>query len=182
MRVITGLARGRKLRTLDGNDVRPTTDMVKESMFSIIQFDIEGRSVLDLFSGCGQLGIEAISRGAKEAVFIDKSKQSAAVTLENIKSVGFEDKCKVYNKDYAAFLSGCGQKFDIVFLDPPYSTGILGQALSKLDNVLKDTSVVICEHPFGEEMPDCVGNLNLYRNYKYGKLAVTVYKRGDVDG
>ena len=95
MRVITGLARGRKLRTLDGNDVRPTTDMVKESMFSIIQFDIEGRSVLDLFSGCGQLGIEAISRGAKEAVFIDKSKQSAAVTLENIKSVGFEDKCKV---------------------------------------------------------------------------------------
>ena len=79
-------------------------------------------------------------------------------------------------------MSGCSQKFDIIFLDPPYSTGILGQALSKLDSVLKDNSVVICEHPFGEELPDSVGNLNFYRNYKYGKLAVTVYKRGDVDG
>ena len=182
MRVITGLARGRKLRTLEGNDVRPTTDLVKESMFSIIQFDIEGRSVLDLFSGSGQLGIEAISRGAKEAVFVDKSKQSVAVTGENIKSVGFEDKCKVYNKDYAAFLSGCNRKFDIIFLDPPYSTGILSDALSKIDGVLKDTSIILCEHPFGEEMPESVGNLNLYRNYKYGKLSVTVYKRGDVDG
>ncbi|MBQ2815361.1 MAG: 16S rRNA (guanine(966)-N(2))-methyltransferase RsmD [Clostridia bacterium] len=182
MRVITGLARGRKLRTLDGNDVRPTTDLVKESIFSIIQFDIDGRSVLDLFSGCGQLGIEAVSRGAKEAVFVDKSKQSATVTLENIKSVGFEDKCKVFNKDFATFLSGCGQKFDIIFLDPPYSTGLLAEALSKLDNVLKDTSVVICEHPYGEKLPDSVGNLAFYRNYKYGKLAVTVYKRGDIDG
>lgn len=182
MRVITGLARGRKLKTLDGNDVRPTTDMVKEAMFSIIQFDIEGRSVLDLFSGSGQLGIEAVSRGAKEAVFVDKSRKSLSVTLENINSFGFSDSCKVVNKDYSAFLSGCTKRFDIVFLDPPYSTGILQDALSKLGRVIKETSTVICEHPFGEKMPENTGDLSLYRSYKYGKLAVTVYKRGDING
>ncbi len=182
MRVITGSARGRRLRTLEGNDVRPTTDLVKEAIFSIIQFDIEGRSVLDLFSGSGQLGIEAVSRGAGQAVFVDKSKQSAAVTLENVKTVGFSDKCKVVNKDYSAFLSGCSQSFDIVFLDPPYSTGLLQQSLQKLGGVIKKTSIVICEHPFGEEMPASTGELPMYRQYKYGKLALTVYKRSEIDG
>lgn len=177
MRVITGSARGKKLKTLDGNDVRPTTDMVKEAMFSIIQFDIEDRIVLDLFSGSGQLGIEAVSRGAKQAVFVDKSRQSLSVTLENINSVGFSDRCKTVNKDYSLFLSGCTQQFDIVFLDPPYSTGILQDALNKLGSVIKDTSTVVCEHPFGEKMPENTGNLPLYRSYKYGKLAVTVYKK-----
>lgn len=182
MRVITGSARGRRLRTLDGNDVRPTTDMVKEAMFSIIQFDIEGRSVLDLFSGSGQLGIEAISRGASSATFVDCSRASVDVTRENIKAVGFEPQCKIVNRDYTAFLSRCTEKFDIVLLDPPYSTGILQNALDKLPRVLKDTSVVICEHPFGEEMPESTGSLPKYREYKYGKLAVTVYKRGEIDG
>ncbi len=182
MRVITGLARGRKLKTLEGNDVRPTTDMVKEAMFSIIQFDIEGRRILDLFAGCGQLGIEAISRGADFATFVDKSKQSVDVINENIKTVGFETSSKAVNKDYSAFLSGCTDKFDIVFLDPPYSCGILQDALLKLGKVLKETSTVICEHPYGEAVPEKTGELTVYRRYKYGKLAVTVYKRGEIDG
>ena len=182
MRVITGSARGRRLRTLEGKDVRPTTDMVKEAMFSIIQFDIEGKKVLDLFSGCGQLGIEAISRGADFVTFVDKSKQSIDVINENIKTVGFAQNSKVVNKDYAAFLSGCTDKFDIVFLDPPYSIGLLQEALLKLDKALKDTSTVICEHPYGENMPDFAANLPKFKQYKYGKVAVTVYKRGEIDG
>ena len=182
MRVITGSARGRKLRTLEGKDVRPTTDMVKEAMFSIIQFDIEGRKVLDLFAGCGQLGIEAISRGADFVTFVDKSKQSIDVINDNLKTVGFAQNSKIVNKDYGAFLSGCTDKFDIVFLDPPYSIGLLQEALSKLDKVIKDTSTVICEHPYGENVPDFAGNLPKFRQYKYGKVAVTVYKRGEIDG
>ncbi len=182
MRVITGSARGRKRRTLEGRDVRPTTDMVKEAMFSIIQFDIEGRKVLDLFAGCGQLGIEAVSRGAVSATFVDKSRQSVDVINENVKAVGFSAESKVVNKDYSAFLSGCADKYDIVFLDPPYATGLLQDAISKLGRVLKDTSTDFCEHPFGETVPETAGDLPLYRQYKYGKLAVTVYKRGEIDG
>ena len=155
--------------------------MVKESMFSIIQFDIEGRSVLDLFSGCGQLGIEAVSRGAKEAVFVDKSKQSAAVTLENIKSVGFEDKCKVYNKDYAAFLSGCSQKFDIIFLDPPYALDIGKTALKKIADrgLLNQDGVVVYERdvPFTGE----VMGLRAYDERRYGKAYLTFFARGNED-
>ena len=175
MRVITGLARGRKLRTLDGNNVRPTTDMVKESMFSIIQFDIEGRSVLDLFSGCGQLGIEAVSRGAREAVFVDKSKQSAAVTLENIKSVGFEDKCKVYNKDYAAFLSGCGQKFDIVFLDPPYDSDYYEKSLCllKQNDLLNQNAVIVVESS-KDVVPNIPSYYEITRQKFYGTVCVSL--------
>ena len=120
MRVITGTARGRRLKEPQGMDIRPTTDKVKESMFSILQFDIEGRRVLDLFGGTGQLGIEALSRGALEVVFVDKSAAALKLIRENLELCGLSDQARVRNGDSLAYLRS-GEKFDLVFLDPPYA-------------------------------------------------------------
>ena len=118
MRVITGSARGRKLKTPENYDIRPTTDNVKESVFNIIQFDIEGRRVLDLFAGTGQLGIECLSRGASSAVFVDQSREAVKIVKENLKACGLTG--TVVQADAMSFLRTCG-KFDIIFVDPPCS-------------------------------------------------------------
>ena len=122
MRVITGTARGRVLRTLEGEDVRPTTDRVKEAVFSIIQFEIEGRRVLDLFAGSGQLGIEALSRGAASATFVDMSKDSLSAVKYNLEHTKLGDNAKVVQTDALSFLKLTKDKFDLVFLDPPYAS------------------------------------------------------------
>ena len=129
MRIITGSRRGRKLKTLPGDAVRPTPDRVKEALFNILQFDLEGRVFLDLFAGSGQIGLEALSRGAKRAVFVDSAKASCGVVLENIHTTGFENEAQVMNAEYASYLLRCTETFDIAFLDPPYRTGTLTKAL-----------------------------------------------------
>ena len=176
MRVITGTARGRRLETPNGEDVRPTTDVVKESVFSIIQFSVEGRSFLDAFAGSGQMGIEAISRGAKRAVFIDSSRRSLEIIRRNIKICGFEDKSEVLANDTLRFLSSSTDKFDIVFLDPPYRTGLLQDALHKTPNVMRDTGYIICEHPIEEELPERVSFFKIRKSYRYGKIMITIYE------
>lgn len=123
MRIITGSRRGRKLKTLPGDAVRPTPDRVKEALFNILQFDLEGRVFLDLFAGSGQIGLEALSRGAKRAVFVDSAKASCGVVLENIHTTGFENEAQVMNAEYASYLLRCTETFDIAFLDPPYRAG-----------------------------------------------------------
>ena len=123
MRVITGSARGRKLKTLEGLDVRPTTDMVKEAVFTIIQFRVPYASMLDLFAGCGQMGIEALSRGASRVVFVDSSRQSQAVIKENLTATGLMKQSRVIADDVVSFLSHASDKYDIIFLDPPYDEG-----------------------------------------------------------
>ena len=162
MRVITGSARGMTLRTLDGSDVRPTTDKVKEAVFSAIQFEIEGRRVLDLFAGSGQLGIEALSRDAKEATFVDADKNAIKIVKENLAKtrLGMTDKI-----------------FDIAFLDPPYQTGLLQKALSLLGGHMAQGGIAVCEHPFVEQLPDEQGGLVKQKEYKYGKVAVTIYRK-----
>ena len=177
LRVITGSARGRQLRTLDGDDVRPTTDRVKEAMFSIIQFDIEGRRILDLFAGSGQLGIEALSRGAKEATCVDRDKRYVAIIKENLAKTGFDKNSVIMQTDAFSFLRMTGGEFDIVFLDPPYGTGMLQKALGMLSDCVAQGGTVICEHPYGEEMPETADELKLYRTYKYGKTALTTYRK-----
>ena len=140
MRVITGSARGRRLITLEGDDVRPTTDIVKEALFSIIQFEIEGRNVLDLFGGCGQLAIEALSRGARSATIVDLSKKSVEIIKKNVNSTGFTNNAFVVNSDATAFLSRTREKFDIALLDPPYSKGLIEKALenhNKMEDVME---------------------------------------------
>ena len=177
MRVVGGRKRGTLLIGFDREEVRPTLDRGKESMFNIIQFDIEGRTVLDLFAGSGQLGIEALSRGADYAVFVDKSQTSIDHITQNIKNTGFEDKSKVIRGDYSAVLMGMNTEFDYVFLDPPYASDFLIKALSLVQKCVKDHGLIICEHPKEQELPSQVGEFVLKKAYRYGKIVLSVYHR-----
>ena len=176
MRVIAGTARNRKLNTLDGDDVRPTIERTKEAIFSAIQFEIEGADVLDLFAGSGQLGIEALSRGANSATFVDSSRQSIEVVRKNVQSVGFSDCSRILNTQAESFVKTTPQKFHIAFLDPPYSKGILQKILPDVEKIMTQGSIIVCEHPFSEQMPDTVGRFTNKRRYKYGKVAVSIYR------
>lgn len=175
MRVITGTARGRKLKSLEGMDVRPTTDMVKEAIFSTIQFDIEGSTVLDLFSGTGQMGIEALSRGASYGFFVDSARASYEVTKENLELSGFSSKARVVQMDSLDFLKSGNYTYDIAILDPPYSQGIIENALPLLEGKMSEVGKVICEHEIGLELPETVGKLKFKKKYRYGKIEVTLY-------
>lgn len=181
MRVITGTARGRVLKTLEGEDVRPTTDRVKEAIFSIIQFELEGRRVLDLFAGSGQLGIEALSRGAAYATFTDMSAESVDIVKQNLLATKLGVNAEVLRTEAVTFLKGNRKKYDIIFMDPPYSKGILQDTLPYAVRNVNDGGVIICEHPYGEEMPQTVGIFSVYRDYKYGKIGITVYRNGEED-
>ena len=179
MRVITGTAGGKRLETLNGSDVRPTTDMVKEAVFSIIQFDIEGRCFLDLFAGSGQMGIEALSRGAKKAVFVDNSKASLAVIRKNLEITGLSDKAEVVPTDSLSFLKSCDECFDIAYLDPPYRKGFLQRALDIMPVFMNKSGRIICEHPRDEELPERIGDFAVKKHYKYGKIILTIYVHED---
>ena len=176
MRVITGTARGRRLLTLEGEDVRPTTDRTKEAMFSSIQFEIEGTRVLDLFAGSGQLGIEALSRGASGAVFVDRNRQAIEVVKKNLQSTGLAKNAIVLSTDAETFVTTTKEKFSFVFMDPPYSQGILQKILPLAERVVLEGGAIICEHSLGEELPEELENMKIYRSYRYGKIAVTVYR------
>ena len=147
MRIITGSARGTKLTTLEGDATRPTTDKVKEALFSMIQFDIEGRAVLDLFAGSGQLGLEALSRGAARGTFIDESRAAVDVIIDNAKKTHLFDRCRVSVSGAVPFLkSAAGREtYDIVLLDPPYASGLLKESLALLPSILAPGASVVCE-------------------------------------
>lgn len=178
MRVITGSARGKRLVTVAGNDiVRPTGEKVKEALFSSIQFDIEGRRILDLFAGCGQLGIEALSRGAESATFVDCNDASLKAVKQNLENTGLANKADVFKSDYASFALRSTKKFDIAFLDPPYKAGILEDAVQKIIPLMSDYGKIFCEHPIELKMPEIIGNFKLVKVYKYGKTLITVYAK-----
>lgn len=177
MRVITGIAKGKRLVTAEGLDVRPTPEKVKEGLFSSIQFDIEGRKVLDLFGGSGQLGIEALSRGAESAVFVDLNPVSVKNITKNLETTGFTENSKVIRGDFAAVLMGLDEKFDLVFLDPPYASDFWAKALKLLDKKLSTSGRVFCEHPDQKELEEQVGKLVKVKTYRYGKVCVSVYER-----
>ena len=182
MRVITGTARGKNLKTLDNMDVRPTSDRVKEAIFSIIHFDIVEADVLDLFSGSGQLGIEALSRGARYAVFVDSSRASVEITRENLISTGLAQNSRVASMDSVDFLKGTKSTFDIALLDPPYNKEILQNVLPLLEKIMNDGGIVLCEHEIGLELPEKVGRLEIEKKYKYGKIELTLFKiKGDAE-
>ena len=178
MRVITGTARGRNLATVSGTEiVRPTSQKVKEAIFSAIQFDLEGRRVLDLFSGSGQLGIEALSRGADSAVFVDAARESVEVTKANLNATNLSGQAVVLRSDYKSFLSSTKDTFDIAFLDPPYTKGLLADALALTTSVMSDYGIIVCEHLPELILPDTQGGFSVSKRYKYGKIALTVYRK-----
>lgn len=180
MRVITGLAKGKRLNTLKGNDVRPTADRIKEAIFSAIQFNIEGARFLDLFSGSGQMGIEALSRLASKTFFVDSSRSSIEVIKSNLKATGLTENAKVFNMDAESFLKTTDEEFDIAFLDPPYANHELEKILPLVENSMSKTGFIICESPLDENLPEKVNNFSLYKQYKYGKIKITIYSKKDV--
>lgn len=179
MRVITGSARGKRLRELPGLDTRPTTDRVKEGLFNVIQFDIEGRRVLDLFAGTGQLGIEALSRGAAFCDFVDSAPAAMKVIRENVRSCALEERAAFHQKDFLSFLSAAAGKYDLVFLDPPYASGNLERALEYITeiDIVSRNGIIICESPADHSLPDLPAPYEKGRDYRYGKIKLTLYRR-----
>ena len=179
MRVITGSARGVALKTPEGLQTRPTTDRVKEALFSIIHFDIPGARVLDLFGGTGQLGIEALSRGAASATFVDQSDAACRLIRENLKRTKFEQKGRVVRSDYLEYLSRCREQYDIILLDPPYAEVFLENALKRIAeiDILQSGGIIIAERPLGKDLPWEFEGFARSRDYKYGKILLTLYRK-----
>jgi len=180
MRVITGSARGVRLKTPDGLKTRPTSDRVKEAVFSIVQFEVEGSRFLDLFAGTGQMGIEALSRGAASAVFVDGWKDACALVRENLKLARLTEKARVVQSDYLSYLQRCKEQFDIVFLDPPYAEIFLENALKQISeiDILSDRGIIICERPAEKQLDLDIPGLVRCKDYRYGKTWVTVFRKG----
>lgn len=181
MRIITGRARGTKLVTLEGNNTRPTSERVKEAVFSMIQFDIEGRNVLDLFAGSGQMGLEALSRGASRAVFVDNSKEAVSVIKQNITKTHFENESTVILGKAEDYLKRCSgrEKFDLIFIDPPYAAASQAKMLELLIkfDILKPHTVIVCES--GEEdifssVPELADNFEIIKKSRYSISFVTI--------
>ena len=176
MRVITGTARGRKLKEPQGFDIRPTTDQVKEAIFNICQFDIEGRAVLDLFGGTGQLGIEAASRGAASVDIVDQSRDALKLIRENVQTVGLD--IRVVQADSIGFLRSCG-KYDLIFIDPPYDSGLAEEAVKTIKefDILSDGGIIICETRAETTLPEPGAPYVKRKEYRYGKVKLTTFAK-----
>lgn len=179
MRVITGKARGVQLKTPEGMLTRPTADRVKEALFSIINFDIPGAKVLDLFGGTGQLGIEALSRGAASAVFVDAREDSCKLIRENLKRTKLEQDAKVIRSDYLDYLNRCREQYNIIFLDPPYAEVFLENSIKRITeiDILQSDGIIVAERPLGKELPWEFAGYTRSKNYKYGKVLLTIYRK-----
>ena len=179
MRVITGKARGIQLKTPEGLQTRPTADRVKEALFSIINFDIPGAKVLDLFGGTGQLGIEALSRGAASATFVDAREDSCRLIRENLKRTKLEKDAKVVRSDYMDYLHRCREQYNIIFLDPPYAEVFLENAIKKITeiDILQSDGIIITERPLGKELTSEFDGYSRSKDYKYGKTLLTIYRK-----
>lgn len=180
MRIISGNLRGRKLKTPKNYDIRPTSDRVKEAIFSIlVPYITEETVVVDLFTGTGNLGLEAISRGAKTVYFSDASKESLALAKDNIATCGVADKTILLLGDYRQNIKRIREKVDIFILDPPYMKGLLVQALEVLavSDLLAQECIIVCEHSSKEMLPESIGNLTILKERKYGSIKVTLYSK-----
>ena len=179
MRVITGKARGVQLKTPEGMLTRPTADKVKEALFSIVNFDIPAAKVLDLFAGTGQLGIEALSRGADSAVFVDAREDACKIVRENLRRTKLEAYASVVRSDYLDYLRRCKSKFDIILLDPPYAEEFLEKALKCITeiDILQSGGIIITERPLGNELPYDFEGFTRSKDYKYGNTLLTLYRK-----
>lgn len=179
MRVITGKARGVALKTPQGQLTRPTADRVKEALFSVIQFEIPGKTVLDLFGGTGQLGIEALSREAARAVFVDAQDSACKLIRENLKRTGLSDRAEVVRSDYLAYLNRCREQFGLIFLDPPYAEVFLENALNRIAeiDILQSGGIIVTERPVGKELSCDLEGYERSKDYKYGNTLITLFRK-----
>ena len=179
MRVIAGTARGIQLKTPEGLQTRPTIDRVKEALFSIIHFDLPNATLLDLFGGTGQLGIEALSRGADFSVFVDTKEEACRLIRENLKKTNFTHKAEVIRSDYMDYLRRCKRKFDIVLLDPPYAEVFLENALKAIVeiDILQSGGIIIAERPLNKELLFEAKGYSRSKDYKYGNVLLTVFRK-----
>ena len=202
MRIIAGKARGTILETLEGEDTRPTLERAKENFFNAINFELANARVLDLFAGTGQLGLEALSRGAREAAFVDSKAECAELIARNARKAKLRDRCDIFQCDYADYLAGQKKlkdfaKFDIIFMDPPYESGkrLIGECVRKIikNEFISDGGLIICESGDGEQPVLGLGEkmaekIKKSRVYKYGKIHITILtmetaaKKGEADG
>ncbi len=180
MRIITGTARGTTLTTLEGDATRPTPAKVKEALFSSIQFDIEGRRVLDLFAGSGQLGLEALSRGAEKATFVDGAKEATTIITANAQKAHLYQKSNVLCMDWKQYIKSASgrSKFDLVFLDPPYALHLLPQVTAALydADMLSEGALVVCESEEGGLENDVMveARYDLVKASRYGRVHLTI--------
>ena len=179
MRVITGKARGIQLKTPDGMKTRPTADRVKEAIFSIIQFEIPGAKVLDLFGGTGQLGIEALSRGADSAVFVDAGDDACKLIKENLRRTKLESQAKVIRADYLQYLSSCKESFSLILLDPPYAEVFLENSLNRISeiDILQTNGIIVTERPIEKALNLEIPGFSRSKDYKYGKTLITIFRK-----
>lgn len=180
MRIITGSARGRNLVTLEGQHTRPTADRVKQAVFSSLQFELEGRTVLDLFAGSGQLGLEALSRGAKSCVFVENDRAAQRVVEQNIRTCGFEQQARIERVEALNYLKRQqSASFHLIFLDPPYNTGLLEQAVADIIqfDILMQGGIMICESKRNGFDPVLSPPYRVLRRCDYGNTSVTYLTR-----
>ena len=182
LRVISGMARGNRLKTIKGNTTRPTSDRVKESLFNIIAEYVVDAEVLDLYAGTGNLGIEALSRGAKSAVFVDKSHECSVTIKENLITTKLVEKASIVVNEATnaiSILSYQGKKFDIIFLDPPYNKNVIEETLNCIikNDIIKDNGIIVAERDIDDKVPDELDILKLVRNQKYGDTILSFYKK-----
>ena len=183
MRIITGTARGKVLKTLEGEATRPTAEKVKEAVFSAIQFEIEGRSFLDLFAGSGQMGLEALSRGASGATFIDASQDAIAIVKENAKKTGFFEKSHFLASDYRNYIRKAAGRdaFDIIFIDPPYAEKCAGEAIERIlkAGLAKNGALFIAEseeEDVFEAREELKDRFEVIKHKKYGRPYITILR------
>lgn len=184
MRIIAGYAKGRKLKSPENQDIRPTSDRVKEAIFSMIAFYLPGKIVLDLFAGTGNLGLEALSRGAKFSVFVDNNREALKLVNQNIKLLGYKDKTSVVFSDALKALDlfrKRNEKFDIVFIDPPYRQSLYGEIIQSIaeNDIIDRSGILIIEHPADIKLKDEYEGLKKIKEKKYGNTSITILKRED---
>jgi len=186
LRIITGTAKGKKLKTLEGEATRPTSERIKEAVFSAIQFDVEGRRVLDLFAGSGQMGLEALSRGASSVMFTDSAREAMEIVKENARNTGFFDRCRYLVSDYRNYIRKASgkDKFDLVFIDPPYAMQCSLDALKRLCDagLLANGAIAVLES--GEEEIDLseLSSFEVIKSTHYGKKSfvnILLYKESE---
>jgi 16S rRNA (guanine(966)-N(2))-methyltransferase RsmD len=178
MRIISGTSKGRKLVTPKSQSLRPTSDRVKESIFNILRLEMEGKVVLDLFAGTGNLGIEALSRGAKKAIFVEKGRQAIRLIQRNLSQLGLEEWSEIVPKDAnraIGILKQRGESFDVILMDPPYEKGLIHKTLMKLRSnpIYNKDSILVIEHNKREPLPIILAGWNLIRQRKIGDTVIS---------